>query len=54
MNTCASCIHYDGTICTVELNNLDYSWKNEGMHRHPSDTCDDYEFDEEFYEEDVK
>ena len=49
---CASCVNYDGTICTIELNNMDYSNKTEGMYRDPSDTCNNYEFDKEFYEED--
>ena len=47
--TCNHCIHYDGEICTRDLNNLDYSYKTEGMYRAPFDTCEDFE---EYYEED--
>ena len=41
--TCEHCFHWDGEICTRELNNLDYSWKTDGMYRAPFDSCEDFE-----------
>ena len=49
--TCNHCIHYDGEICTRDLNNLDYSYETEGMYRAPFDTCEDFEDFEEYEEE---
>lgn len=36
---CLNCLHYDGSHCVRELNNLDDSLKNERMLRNPEDTC---------------
>ena len=48
-NTCISCVHYDGELCTKDLNNLDYGLVNETMYKEPFDTCEDHEdyFDRE-------
>ena len=52
MNHCATCIHYDGTICTKDLNNLDYSYVIDTMYKKPFDSCDGYEKDYDASEED--
>ncbi len=49
---CIQCKYYDGEICTLELNNLNYDYVTEAMYKAPHDTCDDFEEDTEFYEED--
>ena len=50
-NTCISCRFYDGSICTKDLNNLDYDYVIDTMYKAPFETCEDYEEDLE-YEED--
>ena len=50
---CISCIHYDGSICTKDLNNLDYSYVIDTMYKAPNDTCKEYEEDTEYEEEDA-
>ena len=50
-NRCISCMHYDGQLCTKDLNNLDYDYVIDTMYKAPFDTCEDYEEDLE-YEED--
>lgn len=49
---CVSCIHYDGSICTKDLNNLDYDYVIDTMYKAPFDTCEDYEEDLDYEEED--
>ena len=51
-NRCVSCRYYDGQICTKDLNNLNYDYVIDTMYKAPFDTCEDYEEDVEFYEED--
>lgn len=50
-NACVNCIHFDGTICTKDLNNLDYSYVNDTMYKSDDDCCEDHELDPD-YEED--
>lgn len=48
-NRCIQCKHYDGEICTKDLNNLDYDYPTESLYKAPFDTCEDFE---EYFEED--
>ena len=50
-NRCISCRFYDGNICTKDLNNLDYDYVIDTIYKAPFDTCEDYEEDLD-YEED--
>ena len=42
---CENCLYYDGTYCTKDLNNLDYSIVTEEMERKPEDSCKEWERD---------
>ena len=39
---CSNCVFWDGTYCTKELNNMDYSLATDDMYREPGDTCEDW------------
>ena len=49
---CGSCIHYDGSRCTKEWNNLDDAYYiPERDDKGETESCDDYDRDEELTEE---
>ena len=45
--TCANCIHYDGEICTKDIDSLNLD--EDPIYKSPFDSCDDFEayFEEE-------
>lgn len=52
-NGCWNCINYNGDFCTKEWNNLDEAYKVEWRdEKEPSDSCEDWEKDEDAVWED--
>lgn len=49
---CGSCIHYDGSRCTKDWNNLDDAYYiPERDDKKQSEWCEDYEWDEDLTRE---